>query len=69
MNKHYNLLAEIPLPPHKAELSIEDSLTTLYVYDVDDETADELNDIFDEGMKDGTGKYAVSLAIRKHLDA
>lgn len=42
MNKHYTELAEIVIPAHESEY---ESMTTLHVFDVDDETAERLHDV------------------------
>ena len=41
MNKHYKEIAEVILPVHDGE----EHCTTLYIFDVSDEKADELYDI------------------------
>ena len=42
MNKHYTEIAEVVLPAHENE----ESLTTLHIFDVDDEKALDLYDLY-----------------------
>ena len=58
LNSNYKLIAEVQFPVHNP--SMDSKLTTLYIFDVDDERAAELYDSLDE--------YDLKCMVREDLD-
>ena len=65
MNKHYKEIAEVVIPAHDGE----ESLTTLHIFDVTDEQANELYDIGYPTERSEWNALAVADAIREDLMA
>lgn len=65
MNKHYKEIADVVIPAHDGE----ESLTTLHIFDVTDEKANELYDIGYPTERSEWNALAVADAIREDLMA
>ncbi len=57
-NSNYNLLTEVEFPVHNPNMDSE--FTTLYIFDISDEKAAELEDAFDD--------YVLKCMVREDLD-